>query len=96
MVDGKDDVIKRHQIVSRISAEWFVAEQNTIFYHWLYRWGVLELVLTNQNEFVRPIDKWMLFPKIIKTKDISLSQLSWQQKQVYVYNERFRSSIIFS
>ena len=26
MVDGKDDVIKRHQTASRISAQWIVAE----------------------------------------------------------------------
>ena len=40
MVDGKDDVIKRRQTVSHISAQWIVAE--TISYHWLYRRGVLE------------------------------------------------------
>ena len=31
MVDGKDDVIKRHLIESRISSQWIVAEQNTFF-----------------------------------------------------------------
>ena len=31
MVDGKDDVKKRRQIASHISAQWIVAEQNTIF-----------------------------------------------------------------
>ena len=31
MVDGKDDVIKQRQIASRISAQWIVAELNTIF-----------------------------------------------------------------
>ena len=42
MVDGKDDTMKRRQIASRISAQWTVAEQNTIFYQWLYRRGVLK------------------------------------------------------
>ena len=32
MVDGKDDIIKQRQIASRISAQWIVAEQNTIFF----------------------------------------------------------------
>ena len=31
MVDGKDDIIKRRQVALRISAQWIVAEQNTIF-----------------------------------------------------------------
>ena len=42
MVDGKDDVIKHRQIESRSSVQWIVAELNTIFYHWLYRRGMLE------------------------------------------------------
>ena len=42
MIDGKDDVMKWCQIVSSISAQWIVAEQNTIFYHWLYGWAVFE------------------------------------------------------
>ena len=37
MVDGKDYVIIRHQIAPRISAQWIVVEQNTMF-----RQGVLE------------------------------------------------------
>ena len=32
MVDGKDDVIKRRQKASRISAQRIVAELNTIFF----------------------------------------------------------------
>ena len=31
MNDRKDDVIKRRQITSRISAQWIVAELKTIF-----------------------------------------------------------------
>ena len=31
MVDGKDDIIKRRKIASCISAQWIVADQNTIF-----------------------------------------------------------------
>ena len=42
MFDGKDDVIKQRQIATRISTQWIVAVYNTIFYHWLYRRGVLE------------------------------------------------------
>ena len=45
MVDGKDDIIKWLQITSHISAQWIVAEQNNLFYYWLYRQGVLELML---------------------------------------------------
>ena len=42
MVDGKDGVIKWCQIVSSISAQWIVAEKDTVFYHWLYRGDVLK------------------------------------------------------
>ena len=44
MIDAQDDVIKQRQLLSYISTQWIVAEQNAIFYQWLYRQGVLELV----------------------------------------------------
>ena len=42
MVNGMDDIIKWRQVASHISAQWIAAEQSMIFYHWLYRRGVLE------------------------------------------------------
>ena len=68
MVYGKDDVIKRRQIASRISAQWIVAEQNTNFYHWLYRQDVLEFSMKNiyqSCDLVRAV-RWSNISELVK------------------------------
>ena len=78
MVDGKDDTVKRHLIAPRIFAQWIVAEQNMIFYHWLYRWGVLELCIQRTTRDQKPQPNQILLclqqqPAVVWSKEKNLS-----------------------
>ena len=55
MGDGKDDVIKRRQMTSRISAQWKLHNRLRLFFHWLYMRGVLQcrICINIKNTVIR-------------------------------------------